>query len=511
MTLLFCLLREVFPMKKNFCLLLCTVLLLCSLTGCGSDTDNSSAPSSEAQSSDSSNEPELVTKEITLCYNSQDSLNPYRCTSKLNTDLATLLFDSLVTLDSSLTPQKSMAQEIAAEQTLCTVTLREGLLFSDGTAVTAADVVYSANTAAASARYQKQLAAVTSVTESDGKILFRLSSPDPYFENLLDFPIVKEGTADEDSLPTGSGRYVFSGGKLTANSHHGGTAPTHETVSLTEGGDYDTMFSSLDIGAVTCVVDDLASGTVERTTGTSLAMPLPNLVFLGANLKSGQAAKPAVRQAISAALDRTLLGSSGYSEYAEPAVTPFMPGWTPAKDHAILKSSADYSSAAKLLGDAGYTQKDESGPMTGEDGELSLELLVNEDNFARVQTAQAIATQLASCGITLTVTSLSFEDYSSRIARGNYDLYLGEMKLLSNMSLIPLLAEGTESRTAYEGFRSGSEDLKSFLSVFASEMPVIPVLYRSGMIAVTRSMGSEIRFSYSNPYGNLEEWLFYAG
>ena len=63
-------------MKKNFCLLLCTVLLLCSLTGCGSDTDNSSAPSSEAQSSDSSNEPELVTKEITLCYNSQDSLNP---------------------------------------------------------------------------------------------------------------------------------------------------------------------------------------------------------------------------------------------------------------------------------------------------------------------------------------------------------------------------------------------------------------------------------------------------
>ena len=131
---------------------------------------------------------------------------------------------------------------------------------------------------------------------------------------------------------------------------------------------------------------------------------------------------------------------------------------------------------------------------TGEDGELSLELLVNEDNFARVQTAQAIATQLASCGITLTVTSLSFEDYSSRIARGNYDLYLGEMKLLSNMSLIPLLAEGTESRTAYEGFRSGSEDLKSFLSVFASEMPVIPVL-----ILLTLTMGILLYLTIHKP------------
>ena len=175
-----------------FCLLLAAVLLLTTLTACGSDSDESTPSvesSSEPQSSDGSSEPELVKKEIILCYNSQDSLNPYRCTSKLNTDLGTLLFDSLVTLDSSLTPAKSMAQEVVVEQALCTVTLKEGLKFSDGSAVTAADVVYSANTAAASERYQKQFAGVTSVGEEDGKIVFRLASPDPYFENLLDFRV----------------------------------------------------------------------------------------------------------------------------------------------------------------------------------------------------------------------------------------------------------------------------------------------------------------------------------
>lgn len=499
-------------MKKMFCLLLAGLFIMTTLTACGNHADESSPEevSSQPQSSDESSEPELVAKEITLCYNSQDSLNPYRCSSKLNTDLCTLLFDSLVTIDSALTPAKSMAQEITVSDTDCTVTLQEGLLFSDGSAVTAADVVYSATAAAASERYQKQFAGVSSVEEAGETIVFRLSEPDPYFENLLDFPIVKEGTADGTETPIGSGRYIYTDGQLAANSHWEGSTPTHETVSLVEGDDYDTMFSSLDIGAVTCVVDDLASGQVERTTGTALAMPLPNLVFLGVNLNGGQTANAQVRQAISTALDRTLLCSSGYSEYADPAVTPFMPGWTPAKEHAIFKSSADYSGAAQLLADAGYTKQDEGGPMTGEEGELSLELLVNEDNFARVQTAQAIATQLSSSGIEITVTSLSFEDYTSRIENGDYDLYLGEMKLLSNMSLLPLLDEGTQTLSAYRQFRAGDMEISDFLQTFETEMPFIPVLYRSGMIAVTRSMGSEIEFSFSNPYANLEEWLFYA-
>ncbi|MCI8496821.1 MAG: hypothetical protein HFE85_01055 [Clostridiales bacterium] len=501
-------------MKRILCLLLAASLLLVSFSGCDNEPDSPPAPASSSSSEaepDSSAEPELIQKEIILCYNSQDSLNPYRCTSKLNSDLATLLYDSLVTLDGNLAPTKSMAQEISLDKTVCTVTLRDGLKFSDGSAVTAADVVYSATVASESGRYQKQLASVSSVEESGGAVVFHLSGSDPYFENLLDFPIVKTGSAGENTPPVGSGRYVYANGKLTANHNHTGTAPTHETVTLTEGGDYDTMFSSLDIGAVTCVIDDLASGKAQRTSGTALAMPMPNLVFLGANLTRGHTAQPAVRRAISAALDRTLLGSAGYSEYYQPAVTPFLPGWTPAKDNAILKNTSNYSEAANLLKEGGYSQKEESGPAANADGELALELIVNEDNFARVQTAQSIATQLSACGIRITVISLPFDEYSSRIERGNYDLYLGEMKLLSNMSLTPLLPENTESRAAYAKLRAGEMEMSAFLDAFAAEMPLIPILYRSGMIAVTRSMGSEIRFSFSNPYGNLEEWLFYAG
>ncbi len=74
--------------------------------------------------------------------------------------------------------------------------------------------------------YPTQLAEIKSFTAgSKSTINVTLSKDDPYFANLLDFPIIKSGSdklTDSNNIllpPIGSGRYVpdLDAGVLTAN------------------------------------------------------------------------------------------------------------------------------------------------------------------------------------------------------------------------------------------------------------------------------------------------------
>ena len=209
-------------MKKMLLLLLSACLLL---TGCGiidlspvSSAQPESAPSSQK---DVSQEPSgtLIERNFTLCLEPGDSLNPYRCSTRTNLELAGLLYRSLVRLSPSLEPQKELAQEITLDGLTCTVALKEGQVFSDGSAVTAADVVYSYNLAKGSAAYQARFTGVKSAAAAGNSVVFTLTAPNRNFASLLDFPILKNGTGEEDATPVGGGLYVYQAAQnqLTVN------------------------------------------------------------------------------------------------------------------------------------------------------------------------------------------------------------------------------------------------------------------------------------------------------
>ena len=104
------------------------------LSACGGDTNNTSSVTSEPT--------EEMLDSISLIYNSSDSLDPYKAESKYNRDLSNLLFDPLVKLDEKLQPQNVLAKEITLNGKECTVTLKS-VYFTDGSLVTAEDVVFS--------------------------------------------------------------------------------------------------------------------------------------------------------------------------------------------------------------------------------------------------------------------------------------------------------------------------------------------------------------------------------
>lgn len=502
-------------MKKMLLLLLSACLLL---TGCGiidlspvSSAQPESAPSSQK---DASQEPSgtLIERNFTLCLEPGDSLNPYRCSTRTNLELAGLLYRSLVRLSPSLEPQKELAQEITLDGLTCTVALKEGQVFSDGSAVTAADVVYSYNLAKGSAAYQARFTGVKSAAAAGNSVVFTLTAPNRNFASLLDFPILKNGTGEEDATPVGGGLYVYQAAQnqLTVNPQLSGDEyPNIEPIYLTNVPDSDTLLHALDMGMISMLVMEPSQAVGQRVSSMSEKYLTTNLVFAGINLKSNTMRDVNIRKAVNAAVGREELAKKAFLGFAEPAVTPFYPAWQALDQLTLPSASADLTSALSYLNAAGYqrAQGATEGLVLKNRRTLPMKVIVNSDNEARVSLGKEFISQLQKAGIDASLTELSFEEYSAAIQKGNYDLYIGEIRLTADMNLEKVLPAG-EAANAYSQYQKGEMDLQAFLTAFSQEQPMVPLCYRQGAVAFTRDLKGTIAPSFSDPYRGAKDWTF---
>ena len=152
-----------------------------------------------------------------------DSLSPYAAQSDMNLSITSLLFDPLFVTDNTFAVHPCLAKSInEAGGGEYLVTLRDDVAFSDGTALTAADVVYSfGQTELQQKRYWQLHTSVESVTEVDPHtVRVKAYRSDRNIAGLLDFPIVKNGSG-ADSL-IGTGRYTYQEQSGREVSHRGG-------------------------------------------------------------------------------------------------------------------------------------------------------------------------------------------------------------------------------------------------------------------------------------------------
>ena len=162
------------------------VFLVFNIVGCnGTVADNSSETSSVVESVNRKNY-------LTLLYSMSDSFNPYTVKTAINRQLCQLIYEPLVKLNNNFEPIYCIAKEVTVEGAVCTVKLNNHI-FSDGSTVTADDVVYSYNLAKNSATaYSAKLYEVKSASAVDSAtVVFNLIKVDPYFINILTFPIIK--------------------------------------------------------------------------------------------------------------------------------------------------------------------------------------------------------------------------------------------------------------------------------------------------------------------------------
>ena len=171
-------------MKKIIAVFLALILLL-GLCACNKNNVGGQSSSANVEVKE--------TFPLSLLYCESDTINPYTAVTNINVQLCQLIFDPLFKVNNSFEPINCLAESFELVDKTCNVVIKNAT-FSDMTNVTADDVVYSFNLAKKSnTAYKAQLTGVVSCTAKDIKtVTFTLSSADPYFVNLLDFPIIKK-------------------------------------------------------------------------------------------------------------------------------------------------------------------------------------------------------------------------------------------------------------------------------------------------------------------------------
>ena len=531
-------------------------IMLFSAVGCGSDGDGTDNISSVQSGST-----ETTERSLSLLYSSSDSLDPYKAQTLLNRQLSSLMYDPLVKLDSKLQPHFCLARSVELDGKDCIITLNNAT-FSDGSAVTAEDVVYSLKAAlkAGLTPYPEQLSSIKKYSaEEDGTVKLTLTKTDPYFANLLDFPIIKKGSdelKDENNIllpPIGSGRYIFDTEEklLTANKRHIAEAPSVATVKLVNAPDSAVVKYNLEAGNVSLYYTDLADGIIPPMSGNSCKVNLQNLVFMGVNLKNAYLKDARMRYALASAVDRTAIAKEAYYEYATPALGLFNSAWSDAGSLQNLTNSADLQNVVAIFKDIGYNSKDEEGFFVNSKGKtITFKLVAFKDNARRAAAAELVKQQLEAAGIKVKLSLLDWDAYVKALQSGDFDLYIAEVKLPYNMDVSELVtsngklsygipdvtendknnktdkngkdqntadkdkADGDKTETdsgsyvplldgVVKAYYSGTASLVDIINAFNAEMPLIPLCHRQGLTVGAPDINVTDMSSVSDVYFGL--------
>lgn len=476
----------------------------------------------------------VVTPEsFSLTFNANDSLNPYEAQDKINLYLSDLLFDSLVTVDNTMTAQYAIAEKIELSGTTCVVHVRRDISFSDGSKLSGADVRFSMQRAMAkSAEFKAKLSNVASVSLDDNYTLrITLKTPDLLFANNLDFPVIKQGTEPAISKvngkikniepPVGSGRYVYAVEdaipKLKENTKHREKVKAGITeIRLYDMPDIDAMRHSVEIGTVSYIYNDLSDGKLDKINVDLGKVQTTNLVYLGLNSASSVLQEPKLREAVLLLINKQTVAEQSYAGYAQAADTPFHPDFAPLKGLSAAKKGVDRDAAVALLAEAGYDRTDTDGVRTKEGSRLTLKLAVNKENDFRSQAATAISENLKAAGISVEIVSVDYKTYLSNINGLQCDMYIGEINVGNNFDLSPILKAGgsaaagiatavPETGKAYDAYRAGSGTLQAFLNQFFTDIPFVPLCYRNGMAAYVRGFEVAPTATVSDIFSNIEQ------
>lgn len=490
---------------------LCVLPALLLLFGCGAERGTSlQQPPAPQSESSSMREPEHSPRQLRLAVSEGDVLNPYRLTSQLNADVSALLYDPFIKLDASFAPRGYLAQEPLLEGTVCTLRLREGITFGDGSPLTAQDAAYSYTLAAARDAAGRFSNVESCTAQDESTLVFTLKRPDRYFLNLLTFPIIKSGSGEEDT-PPGTGRYRMGGdGRLIQNIGHFEGGSRVETITLVPVGDADEIGYDL----ITDRIDYARrpKGSAQPEASGSVPVQENTLVYLGFNGSIFPSDNADFRRAVDAMLDRSAIVSQSFSGRAAAAQDPVNPAFYDARGEPRELPDPD-----ALLDAMGLEERDAEGYRTRSGGAVfEVQLAINVESTAKRDAAALLKQQFASHGLHLTVNEYSFEQFTGQIAAGGYNMYLGEVRLPEDMDISVLLSpEGAlhhhlpDTAELYQSYLQAREGLLSmgeFYSRFWQQAPFVPLLYTQSVISHSRNFYPAVVATDQDIFYNISKW-----
>lgn len=252
--------------------------------------------------------------------------SPWNCAQLNSRSAATLLYDAPVSLQTDFSTQPALA-EVSGSGTEWTLTVKEGIEFSDGSLLTAKHIDDSLTLALAEGSYYRaRLENIASHKVSGDSVQVTLHQPDALFANLMTFPVAKW----DGSRYIGTGRYrLASQGEdsvlLERNLSYWGKQPSIQRIEMIPLKKTDVETYSLKLGKIDCLYIDGASADISNLSAGSYPVTANQLIFLGANASRGQTANAEVRKAISRAIDRDYLMRTSLTTSGKASDLPLHP------------------------------------------------------------------------------------------------------------------------------------------------------------------------------------------
>lgn len=495
-------------------LLLALLLLISALCGCA-------AKSPEA-TEDLSAETETVPAETEesgqrirrgtdarfgLAYVEEYGFNPYSCTCLTNRPIISLVFESLFVVNEQFRPEPVLCDKFGVTEDGLTylITLRSEATFSDGSPVTANDVVYSLYKAVGSAYYGDRFHFVRSFSVYNEKTV-RISLYTPY-ENLpllLDVPICKYGTAD-DVRPIGSGPFSFLKPDRYIRRVEDWWQGSFDVVEgkyimLQTAEQPIEVRDSFEFGTTNLVLADPNSAA---SVGYRCDYELWNcsttvMQYLGFNTYGGLFTNASLRKAVSWLIDRETACAKIYSGFALPAALPC----SPASGQYDEQIAERYTYSIESF--ASWWRK--GGAIAG----AKADLLVWSADSSRIELANMIADSLAMFGIDVDISAVDFETYKTRLKKGQFDFFLGEVRLSNDFDMTPFfigdgdlnfgaIADATAYEYAIKSLANSGNTYDLYETVMENGL-ICPILFKSYAVMVTRGTLSSLQPAVDNAF-----------
>lgn len=458
----------------------------------------------------------ILPERFALPYMPGSSLDPITCADGMQQAAASLIYEGLFRLDGSLEPQLGLCISYTHDEAASryTFTLRPGVLFSDGTALTGRDVKASLDRARESDRYRSRLSGVASISAKEDTVTVALRSPNTGLPSLLDVPIVKSGTQNA-VVPTGTGPYFYveeeTGAYLIANqSWWRGEGQPVDRIALVEAPDPDAMLYRFSSHEVQLITADLTGTLSVSTTGSvdSLDAETTLLQYVGCNTSRSPLDSPSLRRALSAGIDRGNIAGAFLSGHAAAAAFPVSPASSLYPADLEEAYSLDGFSAA--LTASGYVP------------ERPLTLLVNGENGFKRAIADRLAELWTQGGVPVEVRVLPWEEYTSALAAGDFDLYYGETRLSADWDLSSLLdpvgalnyghwsdPETSRLLAEFAGAEDREDAMRALCAHLKSQMPLLPVCFKSTSVLTQAGVAEGMSPTAAEPFYGLGSWVIH--
>lgn len=359
-------------------------------------------------------------------------------------------------------PDLVRSQTISEDGLVWTLQIRDGVVFSDETSLTAKDVCFSLTRAIESPSVKCDLSMISEVELIDETtLMLRLNRPSLSLGYSLAFiGIIPAHSYDENTYgdhPIGSGLYSLSswerGSEATFsyNPHYYGTEPTFKTIHVyfedEDGacarcyeGTVDLAFTSNRLTSQS--IDEYNLADIPATHVFGVSLPLGDRrVIDGVAWGNNITSEKIVRQALNTGINRTNLLSNAVGGYGSPSASLALRlPWADARELPQI----DTARACTMLEEAGW-EKDATGVYTFKDMRAEMNLYFEQRDDVLYPPAKTLAQEFAKqaheIGFEITPVGVSREEL---IMRASSELCMMEWGALSPLEVYETYASNGE-------------------------------------------------------------------